>query len=82
MSMRKNLLNGLFISIILSACSGVTPHIIVVCTGDNSGNDTVKWETKPAIEGQVKVYASTDPANVPECICRRTLKPYRAAWLP
>lgn len=64
--MRKNLLNGLFISIILSACSGATPHIIVVCEETSAGNSIVKWETKPAIEGQVKVYASTDPANVPE----------------
>ena len=64
--MRKNLLNGLFISIILSACSGATPHIIVVCEENSAGSSIVKWETKPAIEGQVKVYASTDPANVPE----------------
>lgn len=66
--MRKNLLNGFFLSIVLSACSGVTPHIIVVCEGNSTGNDTIKWETKPAIEGEVKVYASTDPDKAPETV--------------
>ena len=64
--MHKNLLNGLALTMLLSACGGATPHITVVCEENNVGNSIVKWETKPAIEGQVKVFASTDPDRIPE----------------
>ncbi len=64
--MHKNLLNGLALTMLLSACGGATPHITVVCEENNVGNSIVKWETKPAIEGVVKVFASTDPDHIPE----------------
>ena len=64
--MHKNLLNGLALTMLLTACSGATPHITVVCEENNVGNSIVKWETKPAIEGYVKVFASTNPDDIPE----------------
>ena len=64
--MHKNLLNGLALTMLLTACSGATPHITVVCEENNVGNSIVKWETQPAIEGYVKVFASTDPDDIPE----------------
>lgn len=64
--MHKNLLNGLALTMLLTACGGATPHITVVCEENNVGNSIVKWETKPAIEGFVKVFASTDPDDIPE----------------
>lgn len=33
---------------------------------NNVGNSIVKWEIAPLIKGNVKVYASTDPNNIPE----------------
>lgn len=50
-------------SLVLASCGGVTPRIDVVCEEDNAGNDVVKWETVPAIEGNVKVYASLSPGR-------------------
>ena len=64
--MHKNLLNGLALTMLLSACGGATPHITVVCEENSVGNSIVKWETKPALEGDVKVFASTDPEDIPE----------------
>ena len=64
--MHKNLLNGLALTMLLTACGGATPHITVVCEENNVGNSIVKWETQPAIEGYVKVFASTDPDDIPE----------------
>ena len=64
--MHKNLLSGLALTMLLTACGGATPHITVVCEENNVGNSIVKWETKPAIEGYVKVFASTDPDDIPE----------------
>lgn len=64
--MYKQLLNGLALALLLSACRGVTPRITAVCDTDAVGNDTVKWETKPAIDGLVKVFASTNPDHIPE----------------
>ena len=64
--MHKNLLNGLALTMLLSACGGATPHITVVCEENNVGNSIVKWETKPALQGEVKVFASTDPDHIPE----------------
>lgn len=51
---------------LLSACTGATPHITVVSEETKAGNSIIKWETKPAIEGEVKVYASTNPDRIPE----------------
>lgn len=57
---------GFTLSVLLPACSGLTPHIAVVCEENNVGNCIVKWETAPLIEGDVKVYASTQPESAPE----------------
>lgn len=66
--MYKNLLNCLALVLLLSSCSGIAPHISVVCEENNVGNCIVKWETAPVIKGNVKVYASTDPDLIPEDI--------------
>lgn len=64
--MHKNLLNLFALVVLLPSCSGTAPHISVVCEENNVGNCIVKWETAPLIKGNVKVYASTDPNNIPE----------------
>lgn len=64
--MYKNLLNLLVLAVLLPSCSGTAPHISVVCEENNVGNCIVKWEITPLIKGNVKVYASTDPNNIPE----------------
>ncbi|WP_291527885.1 tyrosine-protein phosphatase [Bacteroides sp. UBA939] len=64
--MYKNLLNLLACVTLLPACSGTAPHISVVCEESNVGNSIIKWETTPVLKGNIKVYASTDPENIPE----------------
>ena len=64
--MYRNLLNLLTCVLLLPACSGTAPHISIVCEENNVGNSIVKWEIAPLIKGNVKVYASTDPNNIPE----------------
>lgn len=62
----RNLLN-LFTTVttllILTSCRRKAPQINVVCEENDIGNSVVKWETKPALEGNVKVYASTSPEH-------------------
>lgn len=64
--MYKGLISCYALGLLLTSCSRVNPHISVVCEENNVGNCIVKWETAPAIEGDVKVYASNDPENIPE----------------
>lgn len=64
--MCKNLLNWLFIFLLLPSCSKTPPSISVVCEENNVGNSIIKWETAPLIKGQVKVYMSTNPDLIPE----------------
>lgn len=64
--MYKNLLSWLTVLLVLPSCSGTSPTISVVCEENNIGNSIVKWETSPVIKGQVKVYASTSPNQIPE----------------
>lgn len=64
--MYRNLLNLLTCVLLLPSCGGTAPHISVVCEENNVGNSIVKWEIAPLIKGNVKVYASTDPDNIPE----------------
>lgn len=66
--MYKNLFNLLAILCILPSCTDPLPTISVVCEENNVGNCIVKWETIPPIQGQVNVYASTDPDHIPEDI--------------
>ncbi len=64
--MYKRLINCFAATLLLAACNSVDPRISVVCEENNIGNCIVKWETTPAIPGNVKVYASTHPENIPE----------------
>ena len=64
--MYKELLNCVLFGLLLTSCERVKPRITVACEENKVGNCIVKWETTPAIEGDVKVYASTDPDNIPE----------------
>lgn len=65
--MYKKLRGGIAVLLLLlSSCKGLTPHIEVVCEEDKTGNDVIKWETTPAIDGEVSVYASYDPNLIPE----------------
>ena len=65
-TMYKNLLSLFTCVLLLPACSGTAPQISVVCEENNVGNSIVKWEMAPLIKGTVKVYASTNPDNIPE----------------
>lgn len=63
----NKILVGYFAAVfLLPSCSGNSPDISVVCVENNVGNHIIKWETIPAIEGKVKIYASTDPDRIPE----------------
>lgn len=64
--MYKNLFSWLTILLVLPSCTDISPNISVVCEENNIGNCIIKWETNPAINGQVKVYASTSPDEIPE----------------
>ncbi|WP_294469866.1 tyrosine-protein phosphatase [uncultured Bacteroides sp.] len=64
--MYKNLLSWLTVLLVLPSCSDTSPNITVVCEENNVGNCIIKWETVPALEGQVKVYASNSPELIPE----------------
>ena len=64
--MYKKLLNCFASIIVLTACGGAAPHISVVCEENNVGNCIIKWETAPLLKGNIKVYASTNPDNIPE----------------
>lgn len=64
--MNKNLLSWLTVLVLFPSCSKTPPNISVVCEENNVGNSIIKWETAPVIHGQVKVYASTNPEQIPE----------------
>lgn len=67
--MLKQLLCWSTFLILLPSCAGNSPQISVVCEENpriGRGNCIIKWETQPAIEGKVKVYASTNPDSIPE----------------
>ena len=66
--MYKNLINWLAIFLLFPSCSKTPPNISVVCEENNVGNCIIKWETAPLIQGQVKVYASTNPEMIPETL--------------
>lgn len=78
--MYKGLISCYALGLLLVSCSRVNPHISVVCEENNVGNCIVKWETAPAIEGDVKVYASNDPENIPEVTPVATA-PISSQWM-
>ena len=51
---------------LLCACTNNAPEISVVAEENAVGNSIIKWEVTPMIEGNLKVYASTDPDLIPE----------------
>lgn len=53
----------LFLLIIFPACSSSEPKIDVVCEFDNAPYYILKWDISPVIEGNVKIYSSTDPQH-------------------
>lgn len=64
--MYRNLLNWLTVLLVLPSCSDTRPDISAVCEENSIGNCIIKWETSPSLEGQMKVYASTNPDRIPE----------------
>lgn len=48
------------------SCSSSAPNISVACEENSVGNCIVKWETSPSLPGKVKVFASTNPNDIPE----------------
>lgn len=64
--MYKNLLGLLAAALIIPSCSDNSPSISVSCEENSVGNCVLVWETTPAIQGKVKIYASTNPRNIPE----------------
>jgi protein-tyrosine phosphatase len=67
--MYKHLFGWLAMLMLYPSCSDNSPNISVVCGEDpkvGRGNCIIKWETTPIIEGKVKIYASTDPDEIPE----------------
>lgn len=78
--MYKGLISCYALGLLLTSCSRVSPHISVVCEENSVGNCIVKWETAPAIEGDVKVYASNDPDNIPETTPVATA-PISSQWM-
>ena len=64
--MYRNLYWLFMLAVLLPSCSDTRPRIFVVCEENNVGNSVVKWETVPALPGDVKVYASTDPEHISE----------------
>lgn len=45
--------------------SSYQPSISVACEEDEAKSSVIRWETFPAINGLLKVYASTNPGNIP-----------------
>lgn len=64
--MHKKLLSVFSVIVLFSSCSSEAPGISVVCEENSVGNCVIKWETTPAIEGKVKIYASTHPDLIKE----------------
>ena len=50
---------------LLCSCGDNAPEISIVAEENGVGNSIIKWEISPMTQGNVKVYASTDPDNIP-----------------
>lgn len=62
--MHKVLLCFLLVTLVTS-CSSYQPNISVACEENDIKSSVLKWETFPIIDGSIKVYASTNPNNIP-----------------
>lgn len=64
--MRRVLLYFCFCIVLFTiGCSSYQPNISVACEENDIASSIIKWETFPAIDGSIKVYASTNPNNIP-----------------
>lgn len=54
---------AIFSTLLFVACSKPSPNISIGCEENEVGNNVIKWEVTPKINGQVKIYASEDPYN-------------------
>ncbi len=50
---------------VFAGCSSYKPNISAACEENSLKSATLKWETFPAMNGQLKVYASSNPDNIP-----------------
>ena len=57
----KDISHFIILFILLSSCSKSSPKISVGCEENLVGNNIIKWEVIPKINGTVKVYASNNP---------------------
>lgn len=64
--MYKNLFSWITAILLFPSCSGSSPDISVVCEENSVGNHIIKWEITPAVEGKVRIFASTNPERIPE----------------
>lgn len=62
----KAIISILMIVPLLLSCYGNKPDITVVSEENSVGNSVIKWELSPSVPGNVKVYASLNPENIPE----------------
>lgn len=64
--MLKTLLQSCLFAVTLASCtSSYQPSISVACEEKDAESSIIKWETFPFMDGSLKVYASTNPNNIP-----------------
>ena len=54
--------------ILITSCSKSSPHVSLSCEENQVGNNIIKWEVTPQIDGYVRVYAGSSPYNIVEDI--------------
>lgn len=59
-------MNLLPLLVLLPSCSDTSPRITSVCEEMAPGKCIIKWEMTPMMEGEMKVFASTDPDHIAE----------------
>ncbi len=57
-----------FLIVLFTSCSKSSPHISIGCEENVVGNNIIKWETTPRIEGYVRIYAGNTPHGIVEDI--------------
>lgn len=62
--LRKILPVSVFAACLTAGCTSYKPSISAACE-ENSQSAILKWETFPVMKGELKVYASSDPDNIP-----------------
>lgn len=59
--MIRRILYFLILTVVLCSCSEPSFEVRTACSRDNIGNYLVKWETFPAIKGNVAIFVSSTP---------------------